>query len=105
DLGSGRWGAASARLAALPWTVPAERTVAVHDALAPPPGEAPVRSAGSPAAPPTTAPEPRARVPAGQPSDWSLPGRPAPGTRAGGSASAGARMIAVLPPRDRPATG
>lgn len=109
DLGTGRWGAGSARLATIPWTAPADRTVAVHDALAPPAGEAPGAAAGrvadSPTAAPTPAPGAEPRVPAGQPSDWSLPGRPAPGTRPGGSAPAGARMIAVLPPRDRPATG
>ena len=105
DLGSGRWGAGSARLATFPWTEPADRTVAVHDALAPPAGTAPGAAAGSPAVLPSGAPEAEPRVPAGLPSDWSLPSRPAPGTRPGGSASAGARLIAVLPPRDRPATG
>ncbi len=114
DLGSGRWGAGSARLATLPWSdrsdsaEPADRTLAVHDALAPPPspGEEPGRIAAAPTPPtPTAAPDAEPRVPAGLPSDWSLPPRPAPGARPGGSAPAGARVIAVLPPRDRPATG
>lgn len=79
DLGGGLWGAAPARLVAEPFTPQPGRSVLVHDLLAPS-----SEASGS-------------AVDAAGPVDAASPA-PAP-------PPAAARVVAVLPPRDRPATG
>jgi Ca-activated chloride channel homolog len=84
DLASGEWGAVTAELAEdLAWHAPA------------PPDAAPPTAAG-PA--PTTPPDPQPSAPApARPTARAAPAPPAP--------SPAARVIALLPPRERPATG
>jgi VWFA-related protein len=91
DLGSGRWGGAPARFEVTPYAASPDTTVLLHDALAPG-GATPPAPAAPPA--PGTAPSPEATRP---------PGAPAAGTAS--AATATARVVAVLPPRERPATG
>lgn len=78
DLGGDLWGGAPARLVAEPFVAPPGQTVLVHDLLDP-------AATTTPADGPEEASPGRAAVPA-----------PAP---------APARVVAVLPPRERPATG
>lgn len=86
DLGGDAWGGAPARFDVTPYSAPPDATVLLHDALAPEAIGAPEEPGAAPATAAT-----------------STPGAPAAGPAP--AAPAAPRVVAVLPPRERPATG